>query len=126
MARPLQALLALKERLLGVAQMHLRDTQAQLQRVGEALAQGFGSKNQVRAAADLNSDQALRDLAQAHEDALKLRLVEQTHALGQAKRELRQIEMLVQKQAERARALAARRESADVDDWYRSQQGQNK
>ncbi len=123
MTKPLSRLLVLRQRLKDVAEMELnvtvramRDTEAHLEHDGI----GIGEEPQTHAAQDLQDVAYRRELAVGHLKSLTQLVQERQEELAQAKRQERQVELLVQKRAKEAAQKQVRIEAATLDDWYRA------
>jgi len=119
MSRPLNRLLTLRQRLKDAAQMELNVSVAAMQDVTDHLEKrsvGAGDHE----AAHLQFAEAMRELALSHLELLKGQVEERRQAVAVAKQQERQVEILVQKRAAAAAQKEVRRQSAILDDWYRS------
>jgi hypothetical protein len=121
MSKPLKRLLTLRQRLKDAAQMELNISVAAMQDVSNHLQnQTIGADGQDHAAAHLQFADAMRHLAHSHLALLKRQVNERREAVAVAKREERQVEILVQKRAQTAQDKDVRQQSATLDDWYRA------
>lgn len=121
MSRPLKRLLSLRQRLKDAAVMELNISVAAVQDVTDHLQnQTVGGGKNNHEASHLQFADAMRHLAHGHLDALKQKVQERRQAVAVAKREERQVEILVQNRLDRAANKETRRQSATLDDWYRA------
>lgn len=127
MKKPLSRLLTLRQRMKSVAQMELNIAVSHLQGTQHHLDHTtIGSDVATHRAKDLQDAAYQRELAVGHLKSLT-ELVETRRALvAEAKREERQVELLVEKRAAQAAAKDIRREAATLDDWFRATTWQEK
>ena len=120
MSRPLNRLLTLRQRLKDAAQMELNVSVAAMQDVTDHLEKRSVDAGGDHEAAHLQFAEAMRELALSHLELLKRQVEERRQEVAVAKQQERQVEILVQKRAAAAAHKEVRRQSAILDDWYRS------
>lgn len=127
MKKPLSRLLVLRQRLKSAAQMeldvavsHLHDTKAHLDTTT------IGAQARQYSGKDLQDAAYQRELAVGHLASLTELVEARRELVAEAKKEERQVELLVEKRAAQAAAQAVRREAAALDDWFRATSWQEK